>query len=98
MLQYRVRDYGADSDWVKVSRNLRRGVGHCQICYCSWPGPLQVHHKNKNPFDDRRENLIVLCDDCHNIVHFGKSKYGSIWAKDGNGDIRIIYKELHHRK
>lgn len=42
---------------------------------CEWRSKAKlrneiiVHHMNKNSTDHRSENLIVLCQDCHNIVH-----------------------------
>ena len=32
-------------------------------------GPLEVHHKNHNPFDNRPSNLIWLCEKAHNEIH-----------------------------
>ncbi|MFH1289849.1 MAG: polymorphic toxin-type HINT domain-containing protein, partial [Nanoarchaeota archaeon] len=31
--------------------------------------PLDIHHKDKNPMNDRIENLIVLCESCHYSIH-----------------------------
>ncbi|MBR8840015.1 MAG: HNH endonuclease [Stigonema ocellatum SAG 48.90 = DSM 106950] len=32
---------------------------------------LQVHHWNRNPTDNRRENLVALCTACHLYYHQG---------------------------
>ena len=45
----------------------------CEICGCTdWLGKpitLQLHHKNGNPYDDRLENLQILCPNCHSQTH-----------------------------
>jgi 5-methylcytosine-specific restriction endonuclease McrA len=49
----------------------RRGlIASCQKCgYSEHPEILGVHHKNKNRHDNKMENLIVLCPNCHSIEH-----------------------------
>jgi len=41
----------------------------CERCGGSeWMGelmPLELHHVNGNPFDNRLENLLILCPNCH---------------------------------
>jgi 5-methylcytosine-specific restriction endonuclease McrA len=32
---------------------------------------LQVHHWNRNPADNRKENLAALCSGCHLYYHRG---------------------------
>ncbi|MEH2408044.1 HNH endonuclease [Nostoc sp.] len=32
---------------------------------------LQVHHWNRDPRDNRRENLVALCSACHLYYHQG---------------------------
>lgn len=42
----------------------------CQICQNVYPSrKLQIHHKNHNEGDNRRENLLVICDACHDAIH-----------------------------
>jgi hypothetical protein len=65
------------SNWRRASRRLRRAVGHCEKC--NRQTDLTVHHKGE-PFPDgrpgdpsdkhdlRRENLIVLCLQCHDEI------------------------------
>lgn len=65
------------SNWKRVSRTLRKAVGHCE--QCNFPDKLSVHHKGepypdgrpgnpKDKHDLRRENLIVLCFKCHDEI------------------------------
>ena len=43
----------------------------CNRCgYCTIPGVLQVHHKDRNRTNSAIENLEVLCPTCHAIEHY----------------------------
>ena len=50
----------------------------CEQCHgIEWMGrpmPLELHHINGNPFDNRLENLQMLCPNCHALTdnHAGK--------------------------
>lgn len=45
----------------------------CECCGLSeWMGkkiPLELHHLNGNHYDNRLENLQILCPNCHMIAH-----------------------------
>jgi len=55
--------------WTTLRKYLKEDVGHCECCGLdSWMDkviPLEVHHKNGNNKDNTRENLVVLCCNCH---------------------------------
>lgn len=59
---------------------LRDGLktARCEGCQGSeWVGkpmPLELHHINGNPFDNRIENLQMLCPNCHALTdnHAGR--------------------------
>ena len=71
---------GYSSDWKEISRTVRTERRFtCEECGFS-PGPsnsslLQVHHINSVKTDNRRENLQVLCVDCHK----SKPGHGRMW-------------------
>lgn len=54
---------------------IRQGVKEkkCEICGLdSWMGkpiPLELHHIDENRFNNRLENLQILCSNCHMQVH-----------------------------
>lgn len=57
-------------DWKEISKVLRDKVGKCERCG-KVPGEgqwLTVHHKDYNPANNKRGNLIVLCPACHFYV------------------------------
>lgn len=45
----------------------------CECCGLdTWMGkkiPLELHHINMNHYDNRLENLQILCSNCHAIAH-----------------------------
>lgn len=48
-------------------RALRRAGFRCQTCGCR--SGLQVHHNSyENLFGEADEDLVVLCDRCHDVI------------------------------
>lgn len=64
--------------WDKLSLFLREKAGwRCELCQSANGFPqkitkskvvLTVHHISGDPTDNRKINLIVLCQRCHNIL------------------------------
>ena len=59
-------------DWIKLRRErLMLDQNHCQRCHAFHPygTHLSPHHIVPRPLgQDAVENLISLCDDCHDVV------------------------------
>lgn len=78
-----VENSGWSSDSIK-KRLIKEGVKQykCESCgLTSWGGypiPLELHHKNGVHKDNRFENLVVLCPNCHAMTeNFAKRKLGT---------------------
>jgi len=72
-------------NWIELSTAIKEASGWCcQRCskQCLRPGEkhnlsvserksvtLQVHHWNRDPNDNRPENLVCLCSGCHLSYH-----------------------------
>ena len=49
--------------------------GKCKKCKTSLKGlKPDIHHKNLDPSDNRKANLIVLCPNCHRKAHHKDGK------------------------
>ena len=64
------------SDRPTIPANIRREVeveaGHeCSVIGCNEHTYLEIHHINQNREDNRKENLILLCDKHHKMAHAG---------------------------
>ena len=74
----RVAELLAEGKYEKLSEHYRRNLllneaNHtCESCGLSeWLGQkiwLEVHHKNDDNSDNRKENLMVVCLNCHSIL------------------------------
>ena len=63
-------------NWKKISLNIKERAGwKCELCRADHGKAhpitrsiviLTVHHINGDPTDNRRINLIALCQRCHN--------------------------------
>ena len=57
---------------VEIPRNLAARVqfrADRTCCVCRVPGkPLQIHHINEDPSDNREKNLAALCLECHDLT------------------------------
>lgn len=72
-------------------RLIKEGVKEekCEVCgNTEWMGepiPLDLHHINGNHFDDRLENLIIVCPNCHRLTDTHGNK---------NASIDLIFKQI----
>jgi len=73
----------------------------CECCgNISWNGeeiPLELHHINGNHFDNRIENLQILCPNCHSLItnHDMKNKDQKPYCVPfSKTEILDLYKEL----
>lgn len=73
-----IRKARISGEWLLKSI-LRRGLATRQCNQCkltTWmkkPIPIEVHHINGNPLDNRIQNLEVLCCNCHALTpNFGR--------------------------
>lgn len=51
---------------------LKRDGNCCVLCQSK--EPLNVHHIDENPLNNRSTNLVTLCWDCHMKAHFSDQK------------------------
>ena len=72
-------------------RLIKEGVKEdiCEVCgNTEWMGkpiPLDLHHINGNHFDNRLENLIIVCPNCHRLTDTHGNK---------NASIDLIFKQI----
>ena len=49
---------------------LRNNSGGCKLCgWNEYPEILVIHHRDRNPRNNQPSNLVVLCRNCHSLVH-----------------------------
>ena len=66
-----VKDRRAIPSEIRLQLLVQCGY-KCSMPRCSITESLEFHHINKNPNDNRRENVIVLCAVHHHLADIGK--------------------------
>lgn len=74
-----IDDYLSGRKYISASalknKLISEGLKECKCEQCGrteWEGrpiPIELHHKNMNHFDNRLENLQILCSNCHSLAH-----------------------------
>jgi len=66
--------YLSSHTWKMKAREMREKANFkCQLCACT-DKPLNVHHNNYDRLGrERNDDLIVLCEPCHNKFHQSSS-------------------------
>lgn len=65
-------------------RLIKEGIKEekCEVCgnkeWMGVPIPLDLHHINGDHYDNRLENLIILCPNCHRLTDNWGGKSGSV--------------------
>ncbi len=77
LAEYRRRPYAErrqTREWAALKRQIHRRDGYrCRLCG-DGDGPLHVHHCTyANYAEERLEDLITLCGECHRRFHFRKA-------------------------
>ena len=74
----------------KSSRPYRHVVDKDFCRRCNATERLCIHHKNMDHYDNRLENLEVLCVSCHMSIHktaYWKAKRGGLSTPKSNGRV-----------
>jgi 5-methylcytosine-specific restriction endonuclease McrA len=64
--------------------------GKCMVCgWDELPDALELHHKDRNHQNNDPTNLVLLCPNCHALLHRGKIEWEVIneLQKQQKGDI-----------
>jgi 5-methylcytosine-specific restriction endonuclease McrA len=59
---------GSRKDWWR--EKLFREIGKCEKCGFDDERVLTLHHIDRNPKHNTRENLLLLCWNCHALEHW----------------------------
>lgn len=64
---------------TEIKRWLKQSSGYrCEVCHNVFAADkLQIHHRDHNEGNNQRNNLIVICDNCHNELHLHEDTYSS---------------------
>jgi len=78
-LELKLRDTARETFWSEFDKDSYE----CPVCGRS-DVPMDVHHRDGDPFNNHPINLIGVCDPCHRAEHKRRSKVESLnaWKED----------------
>ena len=86
----------ADGSTIYRRTALEHYGAKCEWCGFGIEALLEAHHINKNRYDNRIENLIILCLICHGLVHKDlvevKNREAIILSTENKEKISQIFK------
>lgn len=68
ILKWKHRKHPGTKIARKILSQHGRRFDKCERCG-SDPCRTHIHHKNGNPYDNRIQNLIIVCGSCHRKIH-----------------------------
>ena len=98
ILQNGVKYQSSKLKWRLIKEGIKEY--RCEKCgntnWCGEPIPLELHHINGNHYDNRLENIILLCSNCHSLEHvnFKQTRYNL----EIKGVSEIILAEIQKEK
>jgi len=55
---------------VRLILQLGKNPNKCEECNVEFPFSCEVHHIDRNRENNNRDNLRVLCPNCHTLTHY----------------------------
>lgn len=84
-------------EWLKISTRVRESANwtcrQCKVDLSKYRQGLHVHHRNGMRSDNRRENLEVLCANCHFNVERHQKVLRNYWPREIIAKIQRLRKE-----
>lgn len=84
----------------EIKEALKKLVGYtCEMCHKPFSAKdLQIHHKNHNEGDNRRENLLVICQACHSLIHDAEGGFTNKTTKNSTKGKIETTKEISEQE
>lgn len=59
-----------------IRKRYQRKISKNKCAICGIDANLHVHHKDRNPKNNTKENIMILCSTCHAKVHIDEGTWG----------------------
>ena len=67
---------------TSIRKRMLKKITKCMICgFSEEPNILQLHHIDGNHKNNKKENLFLICPNCHELTHY-KEKTGKYGKKN----------------
>jgi predicted metal-binding protein len=96
MLKSEYDEYLQSEHWKIVSKESRRLADYrCQVCN-SCDNVLHVHHRTYERIgNELQQDLVCLCDKCHELFHTGGTKIENEINFQAIGMVSYFISDLH---